>query len=409
MRRFKLLNAMWRRDPERWPVIYILSLLFILTIAAFTFNQFTSNFQNFVYEANGFLHGKVFYETPPPSLYDSSVSDGRYYWAPGPLPAIILMPLTAIFGLVPLQIYLNMALVVIVIGLSYAAARQHRFSQLNSLWLATAFTFASVYLGVAMRAHAWQVSSAVAAASILWMLYEYRQKNRPWVIGLAGAAALATRLTAGLAVMVPIIDVLLNKEKSWSEKISWLRRAAVPLAVTLVLLGALNYARTGNWLDTGYTTAMVDAPLAARRAQGGLFSLSNIPGNIFLYFFVPPQPVIEPGSYQLVPPYLKANLTMGFFFLSPIFLYLWRLKFKERLIKITALVAAGMTLLLLSYYALNAWEFGSRYLVDVLPLYYVLLLTCFPNSQLQTRDKALIAFSALFNLYLFTTIPWWSA
>ncbi|MDZ4226311.1 MAG: hypothetical protein U1C66_02385, partial [Patescibacteria group bacterium] len=165
---------------------------------------------------------------------------------------------------------------------------------------------------------------------------------------------------------------------------------------------------TGSLWDTGYRSAQVSAPLAEVRAKDGLFSLRNIPTNVFFYFLVPPRPVFEPGTYRLQPPYVTANIAMGFFFLSPIFLYLWRLRGGDRTMRLTMFVAAGMTLLILSYYALNAWEFGPRYLTDVLPLYYLLLLTCFSDSKLIMRDRVLIALSAIFNLYLFATIPWWS-
>jgi len=395
-------------DQSVRSTVYVLAIIFILTVVAFSSNQFTATAQKFVYQADGFLHGSVFYHTLPPSLHDSSVVNGQYYWAPGPLPAVLLMPGVAIFGLVPLQVYLNMLLLLAALVLTYLLAKQDKFSTQDSLWLALAFTFASIYLGEAYRAHAWQVSSAAAAVAVLLMLVEYRGRQRPWLVGLAAAAALATRLSAGLALLVPVLAMLFASGKSWQQRIDWLKRALAPIAVALLLLASLNYARTGNWWDTGYGSAQVSGLLAEVREREGLVSLKNIPTNVYFYFLATPRPVFVPGTYQLRLPYLTANIAMGFFWLSPIFLYLWRLQLKERFKKIVALVAAVMTVLLLSYYAFNAWEFGPRYLTDVLPLYYLLLLTCFVDNRLVTRDRVLIALSAAFNLYLFTSMPWWS-
>lgn len=388
--------------------IIAVGLLFIFTTIALTFSQFTANFQNFVYQADGFLHGTVFYHELPPTLHDSSVNQGNYYWAPGPLPALLVMPIVAIFGIGSWQIYLSWLLLIAVLCLVFKLARQGGFSQDNSLWLTLAFVFASIYLGVAFRAQAWQLSSALATLTALWMILEWRGKNRAWLIGLLAAAALATRPTAALILLAPLFDLIFSSHLNRRMKISWLIQAAIPITLSGMLLMSLNYNRTGNWLDTGYKSAAVSGPLATVRDTNGLFSIKNIPTNLYFYFFIPPRPVFGENTYQLQPPFIKANIAMGFFFLSPIFFYLWRLRPRERWQKISLVVALGSTMIILSYYALNAWEFGPRYLVDVLPLYYLLLLSCFYNNQLNWRDKLLIGLSACFNLYLFITIPWWS-
>lgn len=388
--------------------ILAIALLFIFSITAFTFSQFTANFQNFVYQADGFLHGTVFYHELPPTLHDSSVSGGNYYWAPGPLPALLLTPVVALFGIGSWQIYLSWLLLLVVIVLAYKIARNQGYSQDNSLWLTLGFVFASIYLGTAFRAQAWQISSALAAASALWLLLEWRGKNRAWLIGLFAAGALATRPTAALVVLAPMLDMVFSRQVNWQLKINWFIQALTTIILAGLLLMSLNHARTGNWLDSGYKSAQVSGPLAEVRDNNGLFSLKNIPTNLYFYFFIPPRPEFAENTYQLQPPYIKANIAMGFFFLSPIFLYLWRLRLRERWQKISLVTALSTTFLIICYYALNAWEFGPRYLVDVLPPYYLLLLTCFTQQQLQGRDKLLIGVSALFNLYLFTTIPWWS-
>ncbi len=405
----KLYSSRLRSLPKlSASTILAAALLFIFTITALTFSQFTANFQNFVYQADGFLHGTVFYHTPPPTLHDSSFGKGSYYWAPGPLPALLLSPVVALLGLGSWQIYLSWVLLIAVLILAYKLSRREGYSRDNSLWLTLVFVFASVYLGVAFRAQAWQVSSALAAVVTLGLLWEWRGQNRAWLVGLLAAAALATRPTAALVIFVPLIDRLFTPETTRQQKVFWCIQAAVPIILAGVLLLSLNQARTDSWFDSGYMSAKVSEPLANVRERSGLFAIKNIPTNLYFYFFIPPRPQFADNSYQLQWPYIKANIAMGFFFLSPIFLYLWRLRPHERWQKTSLVVALISTIIILSYYALNAWEFGPRYLVDILPLYFLLVLSCFYNNKLGWRDKALIGLSAAFNLYLFTTIPWWS-
>ncbi len=250
-------------------------LLLFFLIIGIVFNVANKSDQNFVYQADGFLHGTVFYHTLPSDLKDSSAVGDKYYWAPGPLPAIILIPLVAIGGLGPYQMFINLALMLVVLVLSYLISRQEKYNQADSIWLAIAFTFASVYLGVVYQPQAWQVSSALAVAAALYMIYKYRQRAGPTVIGVAAAAALATRVTAGLVFLVPLLGAVLDREINNKNKLLWLGKFLLPIGIVVSLLLCLNFARTGNWLDVGYKTARVAPPLAATRQVTGLFSINR--------------------------------------------------------------------------------------------------------------------------------------
>lgn len=398
----------WLRNP----LIPVAVAGVLLVVGWYFTTSLAGGFQNFVYQADGFLHGSVFYRVLPPSLIDNSQTNGHYYWAPGPLPALVLMPLVAVGGIHSWQTVLTYFLLPLSLWLAYKLARRYKFLTGDAIWLAIAFVFGSLYLGSVVRPQAWQFSTIIATLAVLLGLYEYLTRRRLWLVGIYFACALATRVTAGLVIAVPVLDVLLNSPMPWRERWQRLVQLLWPMVVAGLGLLWLDYARTGNFLDSGYWSANINADIRPLRTQYGLFSWVNIPTNLYYYFLSPPYLVREPGTLHLVWPFLRASSSMGFFLLSPFFLYLFRAPLKQRWDKILAVVAVGMTVLLLSYYAVNVYEFGPRYLIDVLPLYYLLLLTCFTEQKLWRRDYIFILVSSLWNTYLFWSLlaavwGWW--
>lgn len=400
--------AMWGRSlfPDRASrLVGVVAAFFILL--ALGFNLITVGGEIFVYQADAFLHGQLHLLSFPQSLIDLVPHNGRWYSPLGPLPAVLLVPFVPFFGTALQQHFVLFPVTLGVGFFVFLLAQRFGYGVGDRIWLALAFVFASVYVGVAYIAQAWNFASALSAVLSLATLYEYLGKRRFWLLGCLVGAIFATRFTAGLVGLLVLLDTALDSGIPWRERVQKLGRFLVPIVVVGILLLWYNYARFGNMFDNGYLTALIRPEMqVAARAQYGLFNLKLIPSNIYHYFLAPPQAVIDPRTMHLVPPYLKANVTMGFFLLSPIFLAIFfGAKLKNRFLKLTALVALLMTVVLLSYYAINYFELGPRYLVDVLPLYFILLLASFPGNQLLTRHRLLILVSAVFNVWMFVTHP----
>ena len=381
-------------------------VLCLFVLVAWKFNFHTALYQNFVYQADAFLHGQLHYRLLPPTLADSACFSSRCFWPLGPFPSLLILPLVAAFGVQPFQAYLQVLVTSGVAGLAYAHARRQGFSWADGVWLALAFTFGSVYLGVAFKAYAWQFAAGLACLGGLAALYLHRIGRSSWLVGLVAAAAIATRLTAGV-VLIPIaLAYLMDHSRIPMLRARSLAALMAPVLVALLLLGLFNYVRFGSPLETGYTYADVSpAQMVAARAQYGLVSLAHVPTNLYFYFLAPPRPVVEPSTNHLVPPYVTLNLGVGFFYLSPFFLLMFRGDWRKRwrrLVGAGALVGTGV---LLTYYATNYFHFGTYYLADVLPLYYLLLLEGFREARLVGRERLLILLSLMFNFYLFAHLP----
>jgi 4-amino-4-deoxy-L-arabinose transferase-like glycosyltransferase len=362
-------------------------------------------YEQFVYQAEAFVHGRLFLSQEPPLLVDMVQVGERFYWPLGPFSALVLTPFVAVFGVLPWETILNLVLTPLAVLLAYRIARKYEYAAPDSLWLATAFTFGSVYLGVTVRAASWQFSSAVAGLLLLAGVLEYLGKRRFWLLGILAGCAFAARFTAGISLaMFVVLATIWEHNVRPKPILRYLSRFIIPIVLIGCTLLWLNYARTGAWLDNGYTSANINADTKQLRDAYGLFSFVNIPSNLYYYFLAPPRVVAASGSFHLVPPYVTGAASMGFFLLSPIFLWLIVVR-RCGPVERSALVTTGaVTLLLLTYFSVNVAEFGPRYLIDVLPLAYLVLLGVFREGGVPRRVLLVVALSVALNLYLASTL-----
>lgn len=383
-----------------------LAFISIGTIVAWYFSIATLGHAYFAYQAQGFLQGSLFYPSVVPNLVDSSVtSAGLSYWGQPPLPAFILLPLVIFLPAEVAQTLAHAVVPVAAVTFCFILARRRGYGFSDSWWLALAFTFASVFLGPVALAHAWQFSSAVGASFGLWFMWEFTGKRRPSVLGALAAAALATR--PPVALMASVLYALVTLfEVQPVERFTKLAKFITPLILAGLLLVGLNYVRTGSAFDTGYRSAQINSEIVALRQNYGLFSWRNIPTNIYHMFLAPLTPVTDGASLHLKPPFVVGNWAMGFFLLSPIFLQLLFVPLATRYQQALAWACAIGLVCVLSFYAVNINEFGPRYLVDVLPFAFMLLLEAFPNNKLWLRHKLVIGASTVFNFYLLVSLSW---
>jgi hypothetical protein len=289
------------------PAVAALTTSFIVFAAVILpLNLTTDINQEFGALASSFIEGHT-YLMDPILQNDVAPFAGRTYWPGGFLPALLLVPFTAIFralGFMPLQGHLAILMTAGVIVTWYHIARLLKFSKLDSLYLTFAFLAASPYIGVALFAYSWYLASVVTTFFLSLALHEFLTRNRPIVIGLCLGAVMLTRPTASLAVLLFLISIL-NANAKWQEKVKQLATLGVPLLLSLVIYFIYNYLRFGNPLEMGYSYAQLAEPLARARDYG-LFSLVHLPSNLYYFLLSGPLPVFRDNvSAVLVAPYLK--------------------------------------------------------------------------------------------------------
>lgn len=375
----------------------LLAVVLACAVSAWLYNvELGYSDVHYVWLADAFLKGRL--DLPPEllritSVMDTVLRDGKYYWPLGPLPAVIFMPAVAAFGrLALLQGLGQMAFAGLTFGAAFLLARREAFSRKDSLWLATAFCFGSIMIGVIDMGMPWHMANLLTVLFMLLALVERRGKDRPLVIGALLSLVVAARLQAIVVVGFFFLVDLLGRGRG-REAIRRAMRMAAPVALMLALLGAYNAARFGSPVWTGQSDHYLAPGAVADRRAEGVFDLRRVPENFAWYFLAMPEmkdglPVAHPDGLSVL-------------LLSPAFLWIFRARRRDPAFIAAAVVTAASLLMYLSYFGTGSKQFGPRYLTDALPLWFPILLGVFRERGFAWPQKAVIAASAIANVLLF--------
>jgi len=385
-----------------------MSMIFFFLICGLL-NFFISGDQQFSNLAYSFLQGKLYFTQTKVAVYDTALFEGKFYWPLQPFPAIILIPFVYIFSLFGkffLQGYLQFFLVAGVFYLIYRICRKIKYSSNDSLFLAFAFCFSSVFLGVALWPWSWYYSQVVATFLLFLGLYEFLSKKRHWVLGVISGLLFLTRTPASLIIVLFVADIYFNTHTTFRSRLLNLTKIISPFILAIFLAFLYNQLRFRNIFELGYNFQLIKGS-ALKAREYGIFNLIHLPGNLYYFLLSSPTPVFKDGlSHVLTYPYIKANpWGVSIFFTSPYFLYLFLLKYKNRLLKLMWVTALIIALPILLYYGVGYRQFGYRYSLDFLPLLFLILLIGYRRKYriLSKAFKIVILVVAHTNLYLFIT------
>lgn len=348
--------------------------------------------QKFTQQAISFTHGKL----DVPVGGDAAYYQGKYYWPQGPFPSIIMIPALLIFGQSIDQVFMQFILLFFLAFIVYQLAKHYDFSKLDSFYLMYAFLFSSIIIGLIVDAGNVYYSQIVAITLLSTILLEFLTKKRWFVLGVLTGFLVMTRPTSSMIMILLIYYLFNNKENKIYSFILFL----FPIFISISLLLAFNYLRFNNFLDNGYYSNFVGEALIPFREKG-IFSIHHIPTNFYYYFLTTFRPVTN-SIYESIFPYLTFNpWGISFFIVSPFFVYTFRtLISNHTLTKLLWIVVVITLIVILSYYAPGWVQFGPRYMGDLLPVLFMILLISFKKPVLTIFQKNLILISSLINCLL---------
>jgi hypothetical protein len=354
--------------------------------------------QEFVSLAKSFLEGHLYLTASSSLWYDTAYYHGHYYWPLGPLPAIILLPFVAFFGLAVRQEYFLVFCNLINLFLLYNIGQRITQNQASSLWLSFAYVFSTEYLNIACVPWSSYFAQAVATTFLLLALYEFLHGTRWWLIGVYTALGVATRVNIIIASVFFYFSILFEHGNR-SQKIKSLLRFSLPVAVSILLLMAYNFFRFENILESGYGLQSLYGGLAVNR-EYGLWSLVHFPGNLYYFFLRGPVGVFIPGTKVLTYPYLRYDgWGMSILFTSPIFFWLVKAPWKNTVVQLSALTSILMFSVFLGYYGIGFKQYGYRYALDFYP--FLFLILAYAVRQKFTLSMKLVALTSfVLNWYL---------
>src|SRR3989344_2176168 len=178
--------------------------------------------------ALSFLKNDLFLE--PINLPQGDYADfyAKQYLFYGPMPSIILMPFVFIQGKNFPQMTLSISSLVIVYIAIFFLCRKLKFTKIDSFWLSNFFVFGTVYYFVGLVNISAYVSQAVATAFFVLAIFEYFNKKRWFLIGLAVAAAGASRSILYATSVFFIFEIIRNR-----KSINW-RRSAILFLIPVI-------------------------------------------------------------------------------------------------------------------------------------------------------------------------------
>jgi hypothetical protein len=380
-----LAYSYWLPDSERFIAekvakrdeLFSQFAVFVLFLAFYsiTAGSDTNPFNAHVRQAVAFVHGHTYVDAPN---YIEHAQIGPYsYQLHPPLPAILLMPFAAIWGLDTNQSYFSIVIGAIDLALAWRLLGRFRLTLNARKWLTIFFGAGTIIWHETVDGSSWAVSMTVAVMMTLLALDETFDQGRPAIVGLyAGIAALARY---DLALVWPAYLALL---------LFWRRRAIPELfwfipGCALMIIGymAFNFARYHSIFDLGVASYLYTTPEAGKP----LFALRYFPNNFFTLFFMAPR--IDTKFPYIYPTFGGQSILTT----SPAFLLAFRASWRRLDVALVAAAALLASSTVLLYVGNGASQFGTRHFVHVFP--FILVLMALGNRRMDQMSRVLIVSS----------------
>lgn len=325
--------------------------------------------------ADAFLHGQLGLRAVPEAhTHDLSPYQGQWYLYWPPMPAVVLLPYVALFGVkasdVAFTALLGAANVAAVAWLlRLAAVRGFRLRAFQRGALVCCFAFGTVHFTLAPFGRVW-FTAQVVGFLFLTLCYCAALHRSGWLRYLAAGAALSaamlTRNHMAFAGLWPAYFLLRSDRLAPVSR--WLTRAALgllPVALGLALTAWYNHARFGSALENGLTYHQVGVEFLADYRVYGAFHPHYLGANLYYQYLYYPYPL---GGHS----YMGGSLLL----MTPVFFGAF-FAFRRRATRSSAValaVSAGLVAVpILLLMGTGFVQLGPRYTLDfTVPL---LLLT----------------------------------
>jgi len=358
----------------------------------------------FLYLARNMVAGRLSVDDIPNIRSDYVVWQGHIYLPMGPLPAVILIPFLPLIQLGMPPAWISVIMTGVNVWLFYRIFTRLGTTGETRRWALLLFFGGTVYFGLAATMNSWYFAQVVGTTFLLAAILEAVGGRRLVLVGLFIGLAGCARITYLFAL--PFF-LWLFWVKSWAGRwrgerwmvLGDLALLGLGLGIPILLLIGYNYARFGNFLETGYDSEVVSNADLEYTRSFGLFSVVHIPTNLYYLFLQGPVPYPYPDSPLLTFPYVQPTpMGMGIFFTTPALLYVFRARLRDPIVTACWLGIAAISIPLLTYEATGWLTFGDRYTLDLLPFAVLVAAYGLPNP-LNNRARGLIILSAIINLW----------
>ncbi len=356
----------------------------------------------FVYLAESFLHGHLDLIHTPASPYDLTPFEGRWYVSFPPLPALLMLPLVALRGLVVSDVAFSVVLGAFNVSLFYAVLARSGIGDLKfGIWLCLLMGLGTPLWYCAALGSVWYTAHVVAVTCLCLYALEALGRNRPILTGLWLGLGFLARAPVLLAFPLTLM-LSLQRDRNLRDTTRSLLLLALGMAPALLGQAAYNWARFGSPLEFGYRWMNSPVSLLERQATWGQFSLHFLAENLYTLLIRPPLVSLAPLRIKPDPWGMGLLLTCPALLLAlPTLAKVGETRFFGK--NLVSSLGLWLSIVLvqlpsLLYFNTGSYQFGYRFALDWLPL-GLLLVALGTGGRLRWRGKALVVASVLAHLW----------
>lgn len=378
----------------------VLLFFFISLIVYYVTQPPAANpFNYFIYLAEAITNGRL-YVTDTPFYFEELITkDGRSYTIYPPMPALLLVPFVAFFGLTFSQVFASIFLGAVNVSIVFLIMRRLTGNLEKQIWMTVLFGFGTIYWYTATIGSVWYFAHIVSLFFLLLAILETLGKRRVLLIGLLLGASYWSRIPTILTLpffIVMLWDLWLPAAPGASLinrfRIKPLFYLALGLGVFICLNFLYNYARFGTPFDVAYSLHTISEAKARVSPwfDQGMLSLSYIRHHLYTFILHPP--VITESWPYVIPS--MAGLSV--FITTPAFIFAFAAGIRSRLALACWLAIIPTALLIFTKSGTGWTQFGYRYALDFYPFLLLLAFKGMPD-KLRWYHKLLIVLGVLVN------------
>lgn len=348
-----------------------------------------------------FQQGKL-YMVDDSLSFDLVEFQGHKYLPFGIFPSLLIFPIVLIMPGISQGMILFFFHILNGFLIFDLARKKFQIQILDALILSLGFLLSTNYIFlIAYGDLAHYFSQGVAFSMVLLTVYFYFGRKNILLAALFFTGAFLTRFNLIFLFPFFAVDIFLSSGTS-RERYRSLLVLLLPVLCGLLLNFWYNFARFGDWFETGYRLQLMTNETIKNNQLYGIFSPQYILTNIYFFLFQGPGITLIPSTKIAVSPYIVPDpWGMSILFTSPILLlglgYLQRQYIRWFWLVISALILN--LLVIFSYYGIGVLQYGYRYAIDLYPFFFILVLINI-HKRIPPLWLVIIGLSLVFNIYM---------
>lgn len=374
------------------PTLFLVSFLIYYA----TTEGHPTPYNSFVRLADALLHGRLYLKENITWLELVPV-DGKYYIVPPPMPAVLLLPFVAIFGLSINQTTASVLLGSLNVSLAFLVVGEMTRNLGMRFWATVMFGFGTIHWWVATAGGVWTFSQVTSVAFLFLAIYATLKDKHPFLVGVLLGASYWSRLPTILSLPF-FIAMSSDRWLKKTEAGAILSRInpgpilylGLGVSIFIGLNSIYNLIRFGTPLDRSYY--LIPGIMEEPWFKKGIFDITYIPRHLRVIFlglpkFIPEFPYIIPSWSG-----------MAIWITTPAFIYALLAGIRNRL-------AIGcwtsIALISLVEFTHGTWgfaQFGYRFAVDFYPFLFLLAVKGM-GERVRWHHRILISIGVLVNLW----------